>query len=183
MFINIITPCTRIENLHEISRSITATIPSQNYRWLVIFDALTPPDLTHIPPNCEYYCHQDIGSIVGNAQRNFALDLIKVGYVYFNDDDTTIHPQLWNNIKDTTADFISFDQVDKAGKPRLFGSNVAVGTIDSHNFIVSHEVVGDSRFMLEIYEADGHFAVECFSKSTEHLYLNKVLSTYNKLKS
>ena len=81
----------------------------------------------------------------GNGQRNYGIDLVKHGHIYFNDDDTTIVPVLWENIKDLTQDFISFSQIDKQGNMRLIGKTIAIGTIDSHNFIVSKEIVGDTR--------------------------------------
>jgi len=81
MYINIITPCHRPENLHQISRSIN--IPKENYRWIVVFDSLTLPDICNIPDNCEYYLHKDSNSKMGNGQRNFVLDLVKEGYIYW----------------------------------------------------------------------------------------------------
>ena len=85
MFINIITPCSRPENLKVISESIN--IPKQNYRWIVVFDGFTYEE-EDIPNNCEAYSIKDSNSIYGNAQRNFGIDLVTEGYLYFNDDDT-----------------------------------------------------------------------------------------------
>jgi len=42
MFLNIITPSCRPENLHKISKSIN--IPRENYRWIVVFDLEEIPD-------------------------------------------------------------------------------------------------------------------------------------------
>ena len=90
MFLNIITPCSRPHNLQKIYESIN--IPKENYRWIIVFDAKDIPDNI---PNCEPYAIKVENSIVGNGQRNYALNLIKTGWIYFNDDDTTIHPKLW----------------------------------------------------------------------------------------
>jgi hypothetical protein len=176
MLLNIITPCCRPENLHQISKSIN--IPKENYRWIVVFDLNELPNPELIPDNCEVYLHRNEKSTVGHSQRNFALDLIKDGYVYMNDDDTLIHPELWENIKELTDDFISFYQENKFGSIRLYG-DVGVGKIDSHNFIVKNEIIGNSRFIIDKYEADGYFALECFNKSKSKILINKVLSTYN----
>lgn len=178
MFLNIITPCSRPENLMKISESIN--IPKENYRWIVVFDLESPPEKDFIPDNCEIYTYKDTNSISGNGQRNFALDLVKEGYVYLNDDDTTIHPDLWENIKNLSEDFIVFKQEDKFGNVRLIG-NVGICQIDSHNFVVSSNVTKNIRFILDKYDADGYFAIECFSKSNTKITLNKVLSTYNTL--
>jgi hypothetical protein len=176
MFINIITPCSRPENLKVISESIN--IPKENYRWIVVFDGL---EVTDIPNNCEAYSIKDNNSVYGNAQRNYGLYLVTGGYVYFNDDDTIIHPELWDEIKDKEADFISFKQSNKDGTIRLEGTNISPNFIDSHNFIVSVKCI-NTRWILDRYDADGVFAVECYKNAKETLYIPKVLSIYNSLK-
>jgi hypothetical protein len=180
MFLNIITPCTRPENLNKIAESIN--IPRDNYRWIVIFDI--DYSSIDIPENCEYYYLRDANSIVGNAQRNFVLDLLKNkrGYLYSNDDDTTIHPNLWENIKDMDDDFISFMQENMNGNIRLSGEIIEPTTIDNHNFIVALDIIGDSRFKIDRYDADGIFAKECYVKARSKRYLPIVLSTYNSLR-
>jgi hypothetical protein len=177
MLLNIITPCSRPENLQVISESIN--IPAQNYRWIVVFDGFTYED---IPNNCEAYCIKDSNSIFGNAQRNFAIDLVTEGHLYFNDDDTIIQPNLWDEIKDKESDFISFKQSNKDGSLRLEGIEIYTNFIDSHNFIVSHKCVKDTRWDLNRYDADAIFAMECFKKAKESLYIPKILSVYNSLK-
>ena len=179
MFLNIITPCSRPQNLETISKSIN--IPRDQYRWIVVFDLLEKPE--NIPDNCEWYAIKDANSISGNAQRNFALNLVTHGHIYFNDDDTIIQPELWDEIKDEDAtDFISFKQANKDGSIRLEGVNVSIGTIDSHNFVTSVECMGDTRWVLDRYDADGVFARKCFEKAKTILYISKILSVYNSLK-
>ncbi len=179
MFLNIITPCSRPQNLIEISKSIN--IPKENYRWIVVFDSEEIP-LIEVPDNCEIYCHKNPLSTVGHAQRNFALNLIKNGHIYFNDDDTIIFPKLWDEIRNLDNDFISFQQIHKEGNLRLEGDIIEVGHIDSHNFIISKKILGESRFIIDRYDADGYFAKECFTKSKSPIHLKKILSTYNFLR-
>jgi hypothetical protein len=179
MFLNIITPCSRPQNLETISKSIN--IPRDQYRWIVVFDLLEAPE--NIPDNCEWYTIKDANSTSGNAQRNFALNLITHGHIYFNDDDTVLHIDLWDNIKnENNKDFISFKQSNKDGTIRLEGVNISIGYIDSHNFVTSVECVGDTRWVLNRYDADGVFAHECYKKAKNKLYINKVLSVYNTLR-
>ncbi len=179
MFLNIITPCSRPENLEIISKSIN--IPRDQYRWIVVFDLLDKPE--NVPDNCEWYAIKDANSMSGNAQRNFALNLVTHGHIYFNDDDTIMQPNLWDEIKDEDdMDFISFKQANKDGSVRLEGLNVSVGTIDSHNFVTSAKCVGDTRWILNKYDADGFFARECFEKAKTTLYISKILSVYNTLR-
>lgn len=178
MFLNIITPCSRPENLKAIAKSIN--LPSYRYRWLVIFDAEEIPD--NIPMECEAYAIKVEGSVFGNGQRNAGLDLVQEGHIYFNDDDTEIDERLWDNIKNLEEDFISFGQLNKDGSIRLEGKTIAVGYIDSHNFIVSKQCVGDIRWSLSRYDADGVFAHECFKNAETKKYIPKTLSIYNSLK-
>ncbi len=180
MFLNIITPCSRPENLHKISSSIN--IPKKNYRWIVVCDMNELPNKELIPDNCEIYTFTSSKSISGNAQRNFALDMIKEGHIYINDDDTTIHPDLWENIKNLNNDFISFSQNNINGNLRLDGKYIKVGHIDSHNFIICSSIMGKDRWDLEKYAADGHFAEKIFKKSINPINITKVLSIYNSLR-
>ena len=185
MFLNIVTPCSRPENLLLIEKSIN--ILKENYRWIVVFDGNILPNKELIPENCEIHLHTNEKSIVGHSQRNYALDLINDGYVYFNDDDTIIHEDLWENIKNLDCDFISFQQHDKNGDLRLFGKYIAVGTIDSHNFIVSRDLIENDTWIPNLYEADGYFAEKMFTKTINNptftsTFIPKILSTYNSLR-
>ena len=162
MFLNIITACSRPENLKTIAESIN--IPKENYRWIVVFDSNELPNECLIPDNCEVYTHINSESRVGNSQRNFAIGLIIDGHVYSNDDDTTIHPNLWENIKDLDEDFISFSQEELNGTIRLRGDNIQLNHIDSHNFIVSRQTIGESKWQLGTYAAHGYLAMVCYNK-------------------
>lgn len=185
MFLNIITPCSRPENLNIISESIN--IPKENYRWIVVCDSTKLPFPSMIPKNCEIYKYQHPQSISGNAQRNYALDLITEGHVYINDDDTTIHPNLWENIKYLNHDLISFSQEYKDGRLRLKGNILEVCHIDSHNFIASKNIIKSHRWILNKYDADGHFA-SLLNKIYDHydkytkIFIDETLSVYNSLK-
>jgi hypothetical protein len=162
--------------LHAVAKSIN--IPKENYRWIVVFDSETIP--TDIP-ECEAYCIKDVNSVCGNAQRNLAISLVTEGYIYFNDDDTEMHQDLWDNIKDLDNDFISFNQNWKSGTHRLYGNIVRLSYVDSHNFIVHTSAVQDERFVLSRRDADGVFAENCYNRAKNKYYLDKMLSVYNSL--
>jgi hypothetical protein len=181
MFLNIITPCSRPENLKAIKESIN--IPKRNYRWIVVFDREEIPTDFYLPKNAEYHCYKQWNSCVGHGQRNYGLSLINKGHVYFNDDDTVIHPEFWENIKYCKEmDFISFNQANKDGSMRLNYDTPGVGFVDSHNFIVKAEVAKQKLFEVNLYYADGIYAEECFDISKKILYIPKVLSIYNSLR-
>jgi hypothetical protein len=189
MFINIITPCSRPENLKIIGKNISENLPKDSYRWIVVFDSLWLPKDDLIPDNCECYAISNIWSRSGNAQRNYGIDLVKEGYLYFNDDDTTIHPNLWENIKDLNEDFIVFQQTRKDSDViRNDAKRVEVYYVDSHNFLVNIKVVGDVRWKLNDPDikgldiADGLFAVEMYQKSETIRRIFKPLAQYNTLR-
>jgi hypothetical protein len=88
----------------------------------------------------------------------------------------------WDEINDKDyADFISFKQSNKDNTLRLEGIEIAINYIDSHNFITSLKCI-DSRWVLDRYDADAVFAIECYKNAVETLYIPKVLSVYNSLK-
>lgn len=125
------------------------------------------------------------GSISGNAQRNLGLSLCHGGHVFFLDDDTVLHPDFWESVKDLAHyDFIHFEQGFRSGGVRLDTSCVAVGQIDSGNFLVSRELIGASRFDVGVYAADGFFASGLMAGCEKDKYLKipRVLSWYNALR-
>jgi hypothetical protein len=177
--INIITPCSRPENLHKIAASIN--IPKDQYRWIVIFD-MDECSTDLIPTNCLFLYHKDKDSISGNSQRNLAIDLIDDGYVYFLDDDNILHPDLYDHIKDLNDDMIYFHQEmnkkDRLGKPKF-----EIGHIDTACVVIKSELIGDTKWKLDVYEADYFFIKDIYNKSKSINYIPKILCYYNKLKN
>lgn len=195
MFLNIVTPTKDGKNLDTISKSIN--IPKENYKWIVIFDSDKVPNCSK-PENTEFYCVRDSKSISGNAQRNFGLTKVETGFILFLDDDTLIHPLLWENIKDLPddLDFISFDQSWNSHgempftKKNIINNNKVIRTkgeypeldhIDSGNYIVNNRIARTITWQLDLYNADGIYCVQCFNQSEERLYIPRILSIYNLL--
>src|SRR6476620_7816689 len=149
--IQFITPCSRPENLEKIAESIRSL--RCKYNWIVVFDSKEFPDWKLIPIDCFPITYVDKNSISGNAQRNLALDLISNSkdinlydtYIYFQDDDSYPHKDLWENIKNLDNDFISFSQEWKDGILRLKGDKVMLNHIDSHNFLFKGSLLGNTR--------------------------------------
>jgi hypothetical protein len=184
MYINIITPCIRPENLHDIAKSII--IPKEQYQWLVVHDADTMPDIKLLPTNAIHTVKKVEGSISGNGQRNRALDIINTdndSWIYFNDDDTAIQPELFQIIEQNQdKDFIHFQQAYKTGEIRLNTNIVEVTHIDSHNFIFKAKLLENTRWKLGDYCADGYFAKEIYLKAKNSIYIEKILSIHNSLR-
>jgi hypothetical protein len=167
-FINIVTPCVRPENLGAIADSIN--IPKNHYRWIVVFDADEIPSVG-IPANAEAHAHHVEGSFAGHAQRNFANRLIQSGYVLCLDDDTILHPDFWQAVKDCTDN-----------SHRLGVGEWQVGLIDSGSFMADRKVIGDSQWIFNRYDADGYFAQEMRAKTESIKTIEQYLSFYNYLR-
>jgi hypothetical protein len=178
MFLNIITPCSRPENLFKIYKSIN--IPKDMYRWIVVFDSDHIPT-DNLPPKCEPHIYRHPDSKVGNAQRNYGMDLVDRGWIFFLDDDTLLHQDLWSEIKDLKHDFIHFGQ-EQNGIFRLTGSKIMVEHLDVGSFVVNKKIVKDHKFPLKVYQSDGIFAMLVSNETTDIKYIPKVLSKYNELK-
>jgi hypothetical protein len=187
-YLHIITPCTRPENLSKIADSIN--INRGNHRWYVVFDAQKlPANLPKVSANVSYYAWHDPKSTVGHAQRNHALGLISdrpvndcPAYVYFLDDDTLMHPDLFKTLEENTShDFIHFDQAQPDGTTKRIGGTVKVNHIDTGSAIVSRKLIGNTRFNITKYNADGFFWEEIMRKTQKAKYIPQILSVYNQL--
>ena len=103
-----------------------------------------------------------------------------IEYVYFLDDDTTLHPDLFSQVKDLNHDFIHFNQVTPDGKPRI-GGLVKVNHIDTGSVLAKLNLISDIRWKTDLYNADGYFWEAAFARAKSPLYINKPLSIYNSL--
>ncbi len=177
--INIITPCARPENLKALAQSIN--MPKAAYKWWVVFD-LDPSQVksSDIPQYATPLYHRNPKSVVGHAQRNHALDQIKSGYVFFLDDDTIIHPDLYITVNHLPHDFIHFDQAHADGTKRI-GGKVEVNHIDTGSAMATRELIGNTRFRTDLYNADGYFWKAISQKAKSPHYIPKLLSYYNYL--
>lgn len=187
-FLYIITPCSRMANLAKLSESIN--IPRRMYRWIVVVDAHQPhPDqMPKFPSNAEVYFLKDKNSKVGNAQRNFALHLINSDvpdnafgkYVYFLDDDTLLHPDLYQTINELKNDFIHFNQQNPDGSHRIGGA-IKLNQVDTGSVVAKLSLIGQQRWIVNAYNGDGMFWEGVFSRAKNPVYVNKFLSVYNQL--
>lgn len=179
MLINIVTPCSRPENLKAIAESIN--IPSRHYRWIVVHDADEFPDI-EMPKEAEHHLYREEGSIAGHAQRNFANRLIADGYVLQIDDDTILHPDFWEAVKDCEEDIVSWAQTWANVAHRLAAGNYWVGGIDSGSFMVKRSVIGDLQWQAGRYDADGLFAQQVVARTKSQRRIEQHLSYYNYLR-
>jgi len=180
MFINIITPCSRPDNIKKIFKSIC--IPLQNYHWYIVMDMDFIPANLPVSSNITYIPYRDVNSLAGNSQRNFALELISDDYVYFLDDDTIMHSDFWNTLNGCQSDIIVFNQAFKDGSLRLFGGHVGPNVVDTGNVLMRRDIIGNIRWDVKNYNADGYFLMDVNKMTKSKKYIPKILSYYNKLK-
>ena len=178
MSISFITPCFRAENLQKIYATINF---DRITKWYIVYDTTKDRKYTKQfegnPKISEYEC-SDYG-ISGNAQRNYGMNLVIEGFVYFLDDDNIIHPDFWK-LQVHSDYFYTFNQ--RRGNRVLKGNNINVGGIDTAMYLVHKKHIQNTLWKLYVYDADGYFISEIFKNNKEKwIYKNKILSYYNYL--
>lgn len=200
MLLNIITPCTRLRNLPEVKSSIEEACKNIPLKivWYIVVDSNKikkniPLSIKSTPQIKIRHFYESVKwSVFGNGQRNFALDKIKEGFVYFLDDDNRLHPDL---VKVLYEKFKKFGQEIglicqqslytmkyKRNRKRIRKVKFEKERIDTAQFVADISLIGDSRWVLKEYAADGTFILEVFNKNPKKfIILDKVLSYYNDL--
>lgn len=192
--INIITRCTRCDNLLSISETVFTSLFDIN--WYVLFDTNRISDidikilkkLTDLGVHIKYLEGDSIG--LGMNMVNQILDEITDGWVYILDDDNIIHPNFYNKLdelidEDTYSIFV-FDQ--KVGGKDFSGldirearpENTKVGSIDSAQFLIHIGHYGDTKRFNNTYTADGELIEQLYNtRSEEFIFINQELCYYN----
>ena len=185
--VNVITPCSRPENLPDLRRSLDAALANTSQtilRWWVICDARHVSSLPTV--RCHHSEIVEAEGFAGHAQRNQGLDLISYGWVYFLDDDNLIHPGFLRALESAVAT-----------EPWMKGMLVAQLTpggirpsrsvrkchIDTAQFALDRSLIGDARFAAHDYCADGGFIEALYSRSPSAFRMtDEPLSYYNRLR-
>lgn len=184
MRINIMTPAWRTENLRKILMSIPTELDI-DFRWFLVYDGFE----NHWFPatsGVEYMvANTDGDDFAGHKKRNWFLNNVLDGYIYFCDDDNLIHPELFKNLVgklDGTS--IIMDQYNKNDSLRLSHKNaIEVGQVDVGNVLINRKDIGDLRFEVDKYEADGILFNEIFVKRGVPIKRDAEAKTYyNKLR-
>lgn len=195
---HVVTACSRPENLPIIDASIRTAMGKVPYTWHVVIDAKWTPEqvkeslsswlqvpetierATHIPSHRMVVHYPGFTSIEGGQLlKNYALELIQDGIVYFLDDDTVMHPMLVKEVAPVIQDgtIVTFDQYVK-NKPTRTGQLVQVGYIDQGQYALTRKTIGNVRIP-NVYVGDGMFAAK-FNKNVT--YIHKALAYYNQLR-
>jgi len=181
--LNIITPVSRTENLQLIHNSIFFA----NYDYInemlfdielyLIYDGIRIPDISFsFKRAMKVYGRCVESHQYGNAQRNLGLAKIDEGWILFLDDDNIIHPDMLmtlnNEIKENPdKKCFLFTSVKRNGEVYCSlkddFSNLVPGQIDVAQFVIHFSIIGDTKFILDKYDADGYFIKEIYKKHPE----------------
>ena len=177
MSIYIITPCSRVEHLETISK----TIPNECI-WVIVYDSnynnqiLPYGDIILRPKN--------VSGNYGKPHINYALDNLKLTYsdwVYVLDDDNIIHPEWYKNIHLLCNDYynvLSWGQLWNDNTMRLRPTeHMVFRAMDQGSYMWRYGFNPTVGFD-ETYFGDGTFAEKLGQNS--HC-INKYISYYNYL--
>jgi len=207
MRLNIVTPCSRPQNLLIIQKSINCFRAQykNNFErdidcvWHIIFEKNkldNNSDRTYIEflknklnKDNKYYWNISNG-IAGHTHRNFILNRLsgQTGWVYFNDDDNIVHKDFAEvnfNQEDIAAIIVS--QQGSNGEVRKYDgvpllampANMKLRHVDTAQLIYNLFNIGSLMFDDRYYWADGLFAEEFYKKHKNVVFYKKLFCYYN----
>lgn len=199
MKLEIITRCTRTENLLRIRDSIFTGGTDWCITWRIIFDSsvlgnVDPSLLSDMEnPNVKFHFMKGIPGDMGHSSINTILDSLTDSWVYVLDDDNILHEnflkETYELLKDQVCTGLIFSQFvggkDFSGLEvrQAFPENVCVGKIDMAQFILHTTLIDEERLQPNTYVADGIFIEKLYKKHTgKFLIVDRILSYYNHLK-
>lgn len=176
--IYITTPCSRPENLEQISQSI----PS-NCKWIVLYD--NKVKINFNINNAQFiYCPNT--GFVGADGRNYFLTNYNINdddWIYSLDDDNIIHPDFFSIIEkylNKNYSIIHWGQLKKNNQIRL-EPKLELNKIDAACFIIKWKYNKNIRYAIDAYNCDGIYAIDC-SNNGPVLKLDQYICYYNYLR-
>lgn len=174
----IITPCSRPENLEQISK----TIP-KFATWVVLHEpTIKAPKLDNA-----LFIQCPKTGFVGADGRNYFVEKFHLNdedWIYSLDDDNIIHPSfsLIENMLDDDFSLIYWGQLNKNDSIRLKPlDQIILNTIDTACYVSKWKYNKRARYDTTAYNYDGLYAIEC-AKNGPILKLNNYLCYYNYLR-
>ena len=192
--LNIITRCSRPQNLYKVKESI---FNNQKFdiKWYVIFDTsnlgqIDSQILSSISNSAIIKFIPSASGDHGHQLINMCLDEIKEGFIYVLDDDNILH----ENFQERISYFI--DNSDKRGfifNQKVGGKdfsgldiriaspeNTKVSHIDMAQFVLKRDLIENHRLEFGKYIADGIFIENLYNqKSSDFLFIDEILCYYN----
>lgn len=195
--LHIITPCMRPQNLQAVAESLTRLGPIPHMWWVVgdeekikageieeavanLVDVKAP--LWVMVPNP--------GSHTSSRQRNYALDAIPLNrnnWVYFLDDDNTLHPDFGRAFFQLTTSSSAWGFVVgcelETGEQLVAGPDkLKMGEVDIAQCCFSRVLISDTRFCLSRMEEDNVFINAVIAtKPNRVAFVSGMASYHNRL--
>ena len=169
MKLHVLTAVTRPWNLNVVAKSLETAAE-------------------RVDIDLSWHLRFDLGreSLGGQALKNELLDEVADGWVWFLDDDTIVHEDLFVNVwsaiapySDVPAVVVSQRRNDGRvllAKPR----NVCVNGIDIGQALLRRDLIGNERIP-ESYAGDGEFLQALLHDRQDVIYMSEVLSLHNVL--
>ena len=184
--VTIITPCCRPQNLPKLFASINFEYVNN---WIIIYDTSRDRSytrsFTEYPKIIEAEC-DTIGS-AGHPQRNFGLNFVSKGFVYFLDDDNIMHPHFWqvfpHIMNDNNQYIYSFDMEKEDGSIKV-GNEPFLHVIDTAMVLISHSLIKGLQWYKHFAYSDGIFISTLYEKNKSNFfYIPHAICYYNKLQN
>ena len=199
MKIEIITRCTRPNNLYQVRDSIFKNVPvGVEIGWRIIFDTsvleTVPTSIIEDFSTFDLKFWKGVQGDFAHMLINRAIDLVdENAWFYILDDDNELHPSFMERVfeehsKNPMKEGILFSQwiggKDFTGLDirQIDATKIRVREIDMAQFFLMKKLVGDKRLNPMQYIADGYFIEELYAdKADKFLIVDEILCTYNSL--
>jgi len=165
--LNIVTPCSRPENLSRIKHELEKYTEKHFIKWLIVFDydKRSPEFNPTSIDACWWDRSPNSLGLFGNPQRNEAISAIvrDDSWVWFLDDDNLPHPDFFNTLHESiianpSAQGFLFSQLHKNNSLRLRAKSEELHFgIDTAQFVFRRGFIGDHRWEPNYYDADTRF--------------------------
>jgi len=194
--INIITRCTRLDNINKVKESIFNTQKFE-VKWFVLFDTSSIKQVdSEVLSNLQEsgvnikFLNGDPGDF-GHNLINKTIDQIESGFIYVLDDDNILHENFYDRLSeiiDNNPDkggFIFNQKVDGKDFTKLdvrlaSPENTKVQSIDMAQFLLDRKLIGEHRIPFRIYMGDGIFIESLFNENKDSfLFIDEILCYYN----
>lgn len=194
--LNIITPCSRLGSLPIMNTEIAELYQAiPDLKWWIIVDGNCSPEIgPTIKRKLDHpYVHMEVVAgegRSGNDQRNRALDLAEPGFVYFLDDDNILHPDFIKYIQSLMDRMVNegkqgavwHQDVRQRYVRRIAPDRIKMGMIDTAQYLLTTDIIGDLRWIPDEHCADGFFIEELHRKNPDKfLYIDMVLCYCNEI--
>lgn len=191
--ISIVTPVTRVNNIKYMIDGVEKGYNYFDIDWYIILDVTKNIDTKVVYNlfsgkqivNVIIVESNDTTSIMGYGQKNYALDNIKDGYVWFLDDDNLVHENFFiviNELLKSNPNGIIMKQ-----KLETFERDVNPGMlrethVDQAQYFLRRDYIGNKRYFLR-YCADGEFIETLYKNNPNNfIFHHGVLCYYNRLR-